>query len=201
MARETDWEAIEREYRAGQLSVVEIGRQYGVSHTAINKRAKKFGWQRDLAKQVRQAVSAALVSAEVSATNTRETIKAAGLRGAAVVMSHRPDISSLRGIADRLTVFLETMLDDLQQNRIVDVEVKIPGTKDTEILKVPAPGAWIGQIDRESAGDLLRKLSDVTVKLIPLERQAFNLDEPGSGEGERYTDEQKRKAAGLYLED
>ena len=38
-----DWEKIEREYRAGQLSVVEIGRQHGISHTAINKRAKRDG--------------------------------------------------------------------------------------------------------------------------------------------------------------
>jgi DNA-binding Lrp family transcriptional regulator len=36
-----DWEAIEREYRAGQLSVREIARQQGLSHTAINKRAKR----------------------------------------------------------------------------------------------------------------------------------------------------------------
>jgi len=53
-----DWEAIEREFRAGQLSVVEIGRQHGLSHTAINKRAKRDGWTRNLADKVRKAVSA-----------------------------------------------------------------------------------------------------------------------------------------------
>ena len=60
-----DWEAIEREYRAGQLTVVEIGRQHGLSHTAINKRAKRDGWTRNLAGRVRKEVSARLVSEKV----------------------------------------------------------------------------------------------------------------------------------------
>jgi hypothetical protein len=59
-----DWEAIEREYRAGQVTVVEIGRQHGLSHTAINKRAKRDGWTRNLADRVRKKVSAR--SAQVS---------------------------------------------------------------------------------------------------------------------------------------
>jgi predicted DNA-binding protein YlxM (UPF0122 family) len=48
-----DWEAIEREYRAGQLSVREIARQYAVSEGAIRKRAKAEGWERALADVVR----------------------------------------------------------------------------------------------------------------------------------------------------
>lgn len=39
-----DWESIEFEWNAGQLSVSEIGRIFGVSHTAINKRAAKHNW-------------------------------------------------------------------------------------------------------------------------------------------------------------
>jgi hypothetical protein len=52
-----DWESIEREYRAGRLTVAEIGRQHGLSHTAINKRAKRDGWTRNLADAVRMEVS------------------------------------------------------------------------------------------------------------------------------------------------
>jgi nucleotidyltransferase/DNA polymerase involved in DNA repair len=63
--KSVDWEAIEREYRAGQLTVVEIGRQHGLSRTAINKRAKRDGWTRNLADRVRKEVSARLIS-EVS---------------------------------------------------------------------------------------------------------------------------------------
>jgi hypothetical protein len=72
--KSVDWEAIEREYRAGQLTVVEIGRQHGLSHTAINKRAKRDGWTRNLADRVRKKVSARL---EVSPETKRAVIEPA----------------------------------------------------------------------------------------------------------------------------
>ncbi|PHI29496.1 hypothetical protein [Budvicia aquatica] len=39
-----DWGAIEHEYRAGKLSIRAIAAKYGVSDTAIGKKAKKLGW-------------------------------------------------------------------------------------------------------------------------------------------------------------
>lgn len=41
-----DWVGIENDYRAGVLSIRDIARWYGVSHTAINKRAKSENWNR-----------------------------------------------------------------------------------------------------------------------------------------------------------
>lgn len=41
-----DWGGIEGDYCAGVMSVREIARWYGVSHTAIQKRAKAKEWQR-----------------------------------------------------------------------------------------------------------------------------------------------------------
>lgn len=107
MASKTDWEAIEREYRAGQLSVSEIGRQHGVSHTAINKRAKKEGWTRDLTQKVRQEVSARLVSDEVSAANAREAVELAATRGVQVVRQHQASLGRAHRIAEMLMAELE----------------------------------------------------------------------------------------------
>ncbi|MDH0356745.1 terminase small subunit [Morganella sp. GD04133] len=39
-----DWDAIKREYTAGELSIRAIAERYGVSDTAIRKAAKKDGW-------------------------------------------------------------------------------------------------------------------------------------------------------------
>jgi hypothetical protein len=49
-----DWEAIESAYRAGVLSLRDIGDKYGVTEGAIRKRAKKFEWVRKGGTQVRK---------------------------------------------------------------------------------------------------------------------------------------------------
>ena len=41
-----DWAGVERDYRAGVMGVREIARWYGVSDTAIHKKAKAEGWTR-----------------------------------------------------------------------------------------------------------------------------------------------------------
>jgi hypothetical protein len=152
MAKTTDWEAIEREYRAGQLSVVEIARQHLISHTAINKRAKKEGWVRDLSAKVREAVAAKLVSSEVSGFNVRETVAFHADRGARIVLCHRKDVGQLRALSVRLADRLAQVMDGVQPE-----------------------GPCLGE--RESVSDVLEKLTRVSAKLIPLERQAFGLDD------------------------
>ena len=149
-----DWEAIEREYRAGQLSIREIGSQYGVSDTAIRKRAKAAGWTRDLASKVRNAVREKLVrdGSQPQRADDEKIIEGAAARGFEVITSHRKDLQQLHGLKrvlmDRLAVVLHG------------------GTPE---------GPCLG--DKESPGDLLEKLSRISARLIPLERQAHNLDE------------------------
>ena len=46
--KQTDWEALEAEYRAGAASIRELARKYDVSDTAIRKKAKADNWERDL---------------------------------------------------------------------------------------------------------------------------------------------------------
>ena len=42
----TDWKAVEAEFRAGKTSIRQIGERFGVSDTAIRKRAKAENWVR-----------------------------------------------------------------------------------------------------------------------------------------------------------
>ncbi|MET3837497.1 hypothetical protein ABIB58_002853 [Brevundimonas sp. UYEF29] len=41
-----DWVEIERDYRSGTMSIRELAAWYGISDTAIRKRAKRDGWER-----------------------------------------------------------------------------------------------------------------------------------------------------------
>ena len=163
MTRETkpgvDWEAIEKEFRAGQLSVREIARRGGLTEAAIRKRAKHDEWTRPLADKVREAVREKLVRTDGAREGSQdqrasdaEIIEKSAKRGLEVIVSHRRDLSQLhdskRILGQRLAVYLQG------------------GTVD---------GPFIG--DKESPGDLLEKLSRVSSRLIPLERQAFNLDD------------------------
>lgn len=85
-AKDIDWVSVEAAYRAGIEPVTAIGAKYGISHTAINKRAKKNGWIRNPGQAKRAIVDAHFsgvgaavkpgVSAEVSGL-TRETIQSA----------------------------------------------------------------------------------------------------------------------------
>lgn len=153
-----DWEAIEREYRAGQLSVREIARQHDVTEGAIRKKAKETGWSRPLAGKVREAVSEKLLRADGTQEGTQAQradddaiVDAAARRVVEVVTSHRRDLAQLHGLkrilAGRLAAHLHGEMPD---------------------------GPFMG--DKESPADVLEKLARTTARLIPLERQAFSLD-------------------------
>jgi hypothetical protein len=70
VAPKPDWKAIKRDYVAGVRSLRDIGRQYGVSHVAIGKKAEKDGWTRKLADDIRERAkskTAKLIAEEIKA--------------------------------------------------------------------------------------------------------------------------------------
>lgn len=56
-----DWKTIERQYRAGILTITEIAKEHNIPNSAIAYRAEKHGWTRDLSKEVRKATRNKLV--------------------------------------------------------------------------------------------------------------------------------------------
>lgn len=170
----TDWEAIEREYRAGQLSVSEVARQQGVSHTAINKRAKREGWTRDLTERVRKEVSARLVSEGVSAEGVRETIQVAAERGVALVREHRSDIGQNRAAVTKLLAELHTVIENVEEIE-EDIIEDTPGP-----LNAKRRARMLAAVALPSRAGVVNTLAGALKTLIPLERQAFNLDDKGA---------------------
>ena len=72
-AKQPDWERIEQLYRAGLLSVREIAASCGVSHTAIQKKAKAGGWERDLKAKINAKADSLVAKAEVATKVATET--------------------------------------------------------------------------------------------------------------------------------
>ncbi len=151
MATKPDWEAIERAYRAGSLSIRNIAEKHGVGESSIRKRAKKHGWQRDLTEQVQQAARDKLVRSEVRTSGPQDAVRTdaeiveeASTEAAAVVLSHRAELAQWRGIAQKLCGTLAGM----------DV------TEDNHDKFARSLNAGV----------------DAQLKVIKGERQAYNLD-------------------------
>lgn len=173
-----DWEKIEREFRAGQLSIREIGAQYGPSDTAIRKRAKAEGWSRDLSDEVRQRTKAKLVRGEVrtesggSQFSDEEIAEQAAERAVEVVQLHRRDIK-----AGRETV--RTMLDELTSacvNQDVLEEV-LQQQLDEEDASPQRRLAVERMMSLQGRAQTAQSLTNSLKTLITLERQAFNIDD------------------------
>lgn len=173
-----DWEAIETDYRAGILSVREIAAARGVSHTAIAKRAKKDGWERDLAAKIKAKadalVSKRAVASEVSTETKvaeRRVVEANAQAIATVRLMHRADIARARS----MTV---DMLGELEAET-----GNIPGLVQLgEILRSP------NEAGADRLNDIYRAvislperikgakaLSETLKHLISLEREAWDI--------------------------
>lgn len=175
MAKRTppDWEGIEKEFRSGQLSIREIARRYGLTDGAIRKKAKECLWQRDLVQEVRDAVRTKLVREEVRITDAtdREIIEAAATRGAEVVRIHRSDIRAGQAVVAKLSKQLFEAIgvrEDLEKEVVAATKGAKGWSRREKMLRA---------ISIPSHAGVIRDLSVALKNLIPLERQAFNLDD------------------------
>jgi hypothetical protein len=171
-----DWASVHIEFRAGVLSVRELGRKYRVSHTAIAKQAKAHGWKRDLTEAVRRRVSTAVatVNAPGNRRSDHEIVEEWATAVTEVVKLHRRDIAEGRALVSVMLTQLRRAL----------------GKGDTSAL--PSHAAC------------MRDLSTALTKLVALERQAYNVDpraQPDDGTVEALVAQfEAARASGLLAE-
>lgn len=180
-----DWERIELDYRAGIKTLRQIADENGISHGAINKRAKRDGWERDLAQKIQAKadalVSKALVSKEVSKESTateRQIVDANGRARADVQLSHRRDSGRNRAI-------VASLMDELEQQ--VGPENAAMLAEFAEIMRSPDDNG------QDKRNDLYQKIISLperaktaktlaeTLRItVDMERQAFGMDAKGA---------------------
>lgn len=181
----TDWERIEQLYRAGLLSVREIAATCGVSHTAINKRAKAGSWDRDLKAKIQakadSLVSKAEVSKEVSTqavATERGIVEANAQVIANIRIAHRTDIGRSRRLANKLLDELEGLTDnrdlfDRLGELLRDEDDKGQDKRNDLYMKV---------IDLPARTKTMKELAETLKNLIALERQAYDVGAEKQGD-------------------
>ncbi|WP_312055840.1 hypothetical protein [Pantoea brenneri] len=176
-----DWEAIESAYRAGLMSIREIASQHGITHGAINKRAKRDGWERDLKAKIKAKADTLVSKREVSrqvstetATSERILIEANAEVIATVRMEHRGDIRRARNIASSLFGELEAQCADVGALEQLGDLMFNPDDKGQDKLNE----IYHKVISMPGRVKSMKDLSDTLKTLIGLERQAYDIDGP-----------------------
>lgn len=69
--RDTDWDAVHRDYRTGKFTDRELATKYGVTHTSVGNKRRSGKWEKDLTEEIRQATNAALARDLVSKESSK----------------------------------------------------------------------------------------------------------------------------------
>lgn len=179
-----DWERIEYDYRAGVLSIREIASQHGITHTAVNKRAKKEGWERDLKAKIKAKADALVsrreVSKEVStkqAETEREIVESNAEAIANVRMAHRGDISRSRQLTNKLLDELEALTDNRELYDELGELLRDPDDNGMDKLN----DLYQKVVSLPTRSKTMKELAETLKTLIALERQAYDLDSKVGG--------------------
>lgn len=182
-SKQPDWERIEQLFRAGLLSVREIAAACGVSHTAINKRSKAEGWDRDLNAKIKAKADSLVSKREVSTKVSTETL--ATERGiveanaeviADIRLAHRGDISRSRRLTNKLLDELEALTDEQGTIKQLIAQLKDGDHDDGDAMAdVLALAQKMGALPTRTK--TMKELAETLKTLVVLERQAYGLDE------------------------
>lgn len=181
-----DRDAVERDYRTGRWTDRELGTKHGIAHTTIKRWADKFGWRKDLTDAVRQATNAAVIAETVKAkagdavVQQVDTVLAAAEIGKQVILRHRQDILDVRTLAMELLGEIRLATHSPQELESL-FRLATQGMEAEDIAAVQQ--SFKDLLKLHGRVNSLHKLADTLNKLQPLERKAFNLDEPADEGG------------------
>jgi len=166
MAKRHDWELIEREYRTGRFSLAQLEARHNVNRSNISRRAKKYGWKKDLSGRVRERTQEkiARVSLPPEAQEALDEqddaiIEFAANENAAVVKGHRSTLERWRGITNRYAEILEEQVE-----------------KGTIVVDVPTGGTVEVDVPLDYVGKCLGFGTQALERVVKLERQNYGLD-------------------------
>lgn len=176
--KQIDWEGVERDFRAGIKTHRQMADEYGVSHTAIQKKAKDLGWDRDLSAKIKARAEDKVAKTEVAnevakLATEKEIVEANAEALAGVIRGQRKDIGRLRGLVDLLVVQVEAMLQNSELFGQVAELCHAPDDSGVDRLN----DLYRKVIGVPQQTDTTKKLAETLRILIELERKVFKLDD------------------------
>lgn len=173
-----DWELIEFHYRAGVLTVRQIAKEFGISHTAIQKRATKLMWERDLSEKIRQTTQNKVATQVVAKSVAMETklseaqvVKGYSEIAASVDLEHREAIALTMGTVYGQAKEIAALGDPRFKDKLEALAVSMTGlVTDREIDLFRQVISLAGRVK------LSKEVASAHGIYIPLQRKMFGLD-------------------------
>ena len=180
-ARIIDWERIELDYRAGIKTLRQIAEEHGITHGAVNKRAARDGWQRDLAHKIQTKadalVSMAAVSTPVSTESKiaeRQVIEANAQAVADIRLAHRHDIRRARTLTNALLNELERQTDPNTLAMLQELGELLRREDDNGNDR--RNDLYVKVISLSERSKTMKTLADSLRVMVDMERTAFGMD-------------------------
>lgn len=192
-----DWNAIEADYRAGIKSLRQIADDHNrdkqdaahVSHMSIARQSKKYGWARDLKQKIQQKAADKLARDAARESTNKKLREAAAKAGkesepaiieanaevqAAIIRSHRKDVTRARGVCNRLMDELEvmTMMGHELEDLACSAAIEEGGSGADMNKRIAAFTKAVGNGSRITS---MKALADALRILIGIEREAFGI--------------------------
>lgn len=192
-----DWEAVERDYRTGQLSNVELAAKHRTNPATLCRKIKsdqsidQDRWQKDLTEVVRQATNARLMAELVKDSvndgqeQVNSVVKAAAEVNVQVIRQHQRDAGSTRALVMHMLAELTLATHQPAEiARLSEIMTEGSGADADDVDEAKRAVKDLLDIHKRVAS--IQKLADTLHKLQPLERRAYGIkDDEGGSENNR----------------
>ena len=173
-----DWEAAERDYRIGQLTVRQTAKKHCCAVSGLMLRAKKEGWTRDLSEAVALATKARVRAAVAAHWNqsganleqaTSTGVDAAASVNVAIILGQQHRVKRLNDLLEKMVAEVEEVTQNAHS-----LDAIIAALKEADPASVEA----IAQLRTlRSRVTTLKDAALVAAALNSEERKIFRLDE------------------------
>ena len=181
----TDWEEVERLYRADLRTNAQLAAQFNVHVSTVARRAKKHGWTKDLKQRIKERTNALVQKRAVQAlASDDQTIEENAQINANIRMTHRKDIGDARSIAMTLLDDLKAQIGTDNRQRLEDLFI---AALKANAIDESALEAYERVTSLSNHVRVMKDLADTMTKLVTLERQAYGLDDDDNSPADALT--------------